>query len=72
MCRPLEPEDFRLQPMDDVSPPWWNLGHTSWFFVRNVLAPLGGRMEPEDAGYDYLLNSYYTSLGPRLARRSAV
>ena len=34
MCRPLDAEMFRIQTMDDVSPPWWNLGHTSWFFVR--------------------------------------
>jgi hypothetical protein len=40
MCEPLCPEEYRIQPMAEVSPPWWNLGHTSWFFVRNVLARL--------------------------------
>jgi ergothioneine biosynthesis protein EgtB len=68
MCCSLRPEDFRVQPMDDVSPPWWNLGHTSWFFARNALAAFGGEMAPEDAAYDYALNSYYASLGPRLPR----
>jgi ergothioneine biosynthesis protein EgtB len=68
MCQPLAAEEYRLQPIEDVSPPWWNLGHTSWFFVRNVLAPFGGQMEPQDAEYDYLLNSYYQSLGKRLPR----
>jgi ergothioneine biosynthesis protein EgtB len=68
MCCSLLPEDFRAQPMEDVSPPWWNLGHTSWFFARNVLAAFGGEMAPEDAAYDYALNSYYASLGPRLPR----
>ncbi len=68
MCCSLRPEDFRVQPMDDVSPPWWNLGHTSWFFARNVLAEFGGEVEPEDAAYDYALNSYYASLGARLPR----
>lgn len=68
MCRPLAAEDYRLQPMEDVSPPWWNLGHTSWFFVRNLLEPFGGARQPEDAQYDFVLNSYYTALGPRLAR----
>jgi ergothioneine biosynthesis protein EgtB len=74
MCRPLAPEDYRLQPMEDVSPPWWNLGHTSWFFVRNVLEPFGGPIERQDAEYDYLLNSYYASLGDRLprARRGSI
>jgi ergothioneine biosynthesis protein EgtB len=68
MCAPLTPEEYRLQPVEEVSPPWWNLGHTSWFFARNVLAPLGGRRTAEDDAYDYLLNSYYASLGARLPR----
>src|SRR5438128_1776406 len=68
MCAPLSPEEYRLQPMEDVSPPWWNLGHTSWFFVRNILRPFGGPIEPEDEQYDYLLNSYYASLGDQLPR----
>ncbi len=68
MCRPLAAEAFRVQPVEEVSPPWWNLGHTSWFFVRNVLEPLGGRSESEDAEFDYVLNSYYASLGSRIAR----
>jgi ergothioneine biosynthesis protein EgtB len=68
MCRGLEPTEYRLQPTDDVSPPWWNLGHTSWFFARNVLAQFGGERTPEDEAYDYLLNSYYASLGQRLPR----
>ena len=68
MCCSLHPEDFRVQPMEDVSPPWWNLGHTSWFFARNALAAFGGEVAPEDAAYDYTLNSYYASLGPRLPR----
>ena len=33
LCRPLRPEDYRIQSMPDVSPPWWNLGHTTWFFA---------------------------------------
>jgi ergothioneine biosynthesis protein EgtB len=68
MCRPLAPEAYRVQPVEEVSPPWWNLGHTSWFFVRNVLEPLGGRSAAEDADFDYVLNSYYASLGERIAR----
>ncbi|MBV8200032.1 MAG: ergothioneine biosynthesis protein EgtB [Acidobacteria bacterium] len=67
LCRPLEPEDFRIQSMPDVSPPWWNLGHTSWFFAKNILEPFG-RYRADDARLEYALNSYYESLGPRLAR----
>jgi ergothioneine biosynthesis protein EgtB len=67
LCRPLKAEDFRIQSMPDVSPPWWNLGHTSWFFAKNVLEPFG-RYRADDARLEYALNSYYESLGPRLAR----
>ena len=67
LCRPLKAEDFRIQSMPDVSPPWWNLGHTSWFFAKNVLEPFG-RYRAADARLEYALNSYYESLGPRLAR----
>ena len=68
MCEPLCPEEYRIQPTAEVSPPWWNLGHTSWFFVRNVLEPFGGEMLSEDRTLDGVLNSYYVGLGPRWAR----
>lgn len=67
LCEPLSPEVFRLQPMADVSPPWWNLGHTSWFFAQNILASYG-KATKEDKLYDYLLNSYYETFGERIAR----
>lgn len=31
ICKPLEIEDFVVQPIVDVSPPKWHLGHTTWF-----------------------------------------
>lgn len=67
LCRPLKAEDFRIQSMPDVSPPWWNLGHTTWFFAKNVLERCG-RYRPSDARLEYVLNSYYESLGPRIPR----
>jgi ergothioneine biosynthesis protein EgtB len=67
LCRPLRAEDYRVQSMPDVSPPWWNLGHTTWFFAKNVLEPWG-RYTAADARLEFALNSYYESLGPRLAR----
>jgi ergothioneine biosynthesis protein EgtB len=67
LCRPLRAEDYRVQSMPDVSPPWWNLGHTTWFFAKNLLEPWG-RYTAADARLEYALNSYYESLGPRLAR----
>lgn len=67
LCRPLKPEDYRIQSMPDVSPPWWNLGHTTWFFAKNVLEPFGLYAEG-DARLEFVLNSYYESLGPRIRR----
>ncbi len=72
LCTPLAPEDFRIQTMPDVSPPWWNLGHTSWFFAKNLLEPMAGfEMDP---GLEFVLNSYYEVHGERLerARRGSV
>jgi ergothioneine biosynthesis protein EgtB len=67
LCRPLHTEDYRIQSMPDVSPPWWNLGHTTWFFARNILEPFG-LYSPEDARLEFVMNSYYESLGPRISR----
>jgi ergothioneine biosynthesis protein EgtB len=67
LCRPLHPEDYRIQSMPDVSPPWWNLGHTTWFFAKNILEPFG-RYRREDARLEFVMNSYYESLGPRIRR----
>ena len=53
--------------MPDVSPPWWNLGHTTWFFAKNILEPFG-LYSPEDAKLEFVMNSYYESLGPRIRR----
>ncbi len=73
----LSPDEFRVQSMTDVSPPYWTLGHTSWFFVANALRPFGRRALAWDTaspGFDYTFNSYYEGLGPRLprAQRGAV
>ena len=37
LCKPLEIEDYVVQPTLDVSPPKWHLGHTTWFFEQFVL-----------------------------------
>ncbi|MFL6235388.1 MAG: ergothioneine biosynthesis protein EgtB [Thermoanaerobaculia bacterium] len=67
LCRPLHPEDYRIQSMPDVSPPWWNLGHTTWFFAKNILEPFG-LYSQADARLEFVMNSYYESLGPRIRR----
>ncbi len=68
MCEGLQPEEYRIQPFTDASPSWWNLGHTSWFYVKNLLEPFDGQRDPLDAELQYLLNSYYVALGERLPR----
>ncbi len=67
LMAPLTAEDFRAQPIEEVSPPYWNLGHTSWFFAANLLRRFERMPQGFDA-LDYALNSYYEGLGPRLAR----
>lgn len=67
LCSPLETEDYVVQPMADISPPKWHLGHTTWFFERMVLSEVPG-YQPFHTQYDLLFNSYYNSLGPRWAR----
>ena len=67
LCAPLPQEAFRIQSMADVSPPWWNLGHTSWFFARNILHKYDAYNELDER-YDYVLNSYYETFGQRIPR----
>jgi ergothioneine biosynthesis protein EgtB len=52
--------------MPDASPAKWHLAHTSWFFDRFVLQPLG--LPAVRAEYDYLFNSYYDAVGERHPR----
>jgi hypothetical protein len=37
LCKPLAVEDFVAQPVADVSPPKWHLGHSTWFYEALVL-----------------------------------
>jgi len=63
----LSAEDQGAQSMADASPVKWHLAHTSWFFEQILLRPRAG-YRPVDPAYDVLFNSYYESLGPRVAR----
>ena len=67
LTEPLRAEDYRIQSMPDVSPPWWNLGHTTWFFAKNILEPYRGYTFP-NPHFEYVLNSYYEKHGQRLPR----
>ena len=39
ICDPLKIEYYVVQPIEDVSPPKWHLGHTTWFFDVLILEP---------------------------------
>ncbi|SOD95454.1 ergothioneine biosynthesis protein EgtB [Spirosoma fluviale] len=68
ICRGLETEDYVVQPVVDVSPPKWHLGHTTWFWETFVLKPNapGYRIFHED--FSYVFNSYYETVGKRVLR----
>ncbi len=68
LCRPLATEDYVVQPIDDVSPPKWHIGHTSWFFERVILQEHVPDFEVHHPQYPYIFNSYYESLGERVMR----
>ncbi|HEY3662393.1 MAG TPA: ergothioneine biosynthesis protein EgtB [Chthoniobacterales bacterium] len=63
LCATLEPEDYVVQSMPDVSPTKWHLSHTSWFFETFILKVWMPGYKPEVPEYAYLFNSYYNAAG---------
>ena len=70
LCRTLQPEDFVVQSMADVSPAKWHLAHVSWFFEQFVLVPYLEGYRPFNPDFHYLFNSYYYSAGDMHSRPS--
>jgi ergothioneine biosynthesis protein EgtB len=68
ICAPLEKEDYVVQPIVDVSPPKWHLGHTAWFFETFVLKPFLPAYQEFDPQYNFVFNSYYETVGARVVR----
>lgn len=68
LCRGLQPEDYVVQPVVDVSPPKWHLGHTSWFFEHFILKNHLPEYRVFDQEYEFVFNSYYESIGARVLR----
>src|ERR1700748_1496816 len=68
ICRPLQTEDYVVQPISDVSPPKWHLGHTSWFFETFILKPYFMGYQEFDPQYNFVFNSYYETVGTRVIR----
>jgi len=68
ICRPLKIEDYTIQPITDVSPPKWHLGHTSWFYEAVFLNELVRDYQPYHPKYAFIFNSYYEFFGDRIER----
>jgi ergothioneine biosynthesis protein EgtB len=68
ICKPLEIEDYVVQPIVDVSPPKWHLGHRTWFFEEFILKSFKDNYECFNDSYGFVFNSYYESFGKRVVR----
>lgn len=68
ICRPLKTEDYVVQPVADVSPPKWHLGHITWFFETFVLLPNLSGYQAYNPDYNFVFNSYYETVGVRVIR----
>ena len=68
ICKPLETEDFSVQPSEFVSPPKWHLAHTTWFFEQFVLSKYKKNYQVFNKDFSYLFNSYYNNIGERILR----
>ena len=67
-CAPLQTEDYVVQPIEDVSPPKWHLGHTTWFFEEFLLRKYVADYIPFNDDFSFVFNSYYESVGKRVIR----
>ena len=68
ICKPLAIEDYVVQPVPDVSPPKWHLGHTTWFFETFILVPNFAGYTVFNSQYNFVFNSYYETVGARVLR----
>ena len=68
ICLPLETEDYVVQPIADVSPPKWHLGHTTWFFEEFILKVYQPNYTVFKEDFSFVFNSYYETVGKRVIR----
>ena len=68
LIEPLSEADCQVQSMVEASPVKWNVAHTSWFFETFVLLPHLPGYRVFHPQYGFLFNSYYDSVGERVAR----
>jgi ergothioneine biosynthesis protein EgtB len=68
LCKPLSVADYSTQIDWFASPPKWHLAHTTWFFESFILEKYYKDYQPFNEKFSYLFNSYYISMGERLAQ----
>ncbi len=68
LCEHLAPEDHVVQSMPDVSPTKWHLAHVTWFFERFVLKEYLKTYDWFNEDFDFVLNSYFYTVGGMYAR----
>jgi ergothioneine biosynthesis protein EgtB len=68
ICRPLQTEDYVVQPTVEASPPKWHLGHTTWFFETFILKLYAAQYKEFHPDYNFVFNSYYETAGARVIR----
>jgi len=68
ICKPLQIEDYVVQPIPEVSPPKWHLGHTTWFFEEFILKHHAPGYTVFSSDFAFVFNSYYESIGKRVVR----
>ena len=68
LCKPLQIEDFGVQPMADASPPKWHLAHITWFFETFLLQKYAANYFSYHPSFEVLFNSYYNGVGDPFPR----
>lgn len=68
ICKPLQTEDYVVQPVVYVSPPKWHLAHTSWFFEEFILKKYKPDYKVFHKDFSYIFNSYYENVGRHILR----
>ena len=63
LCKHLEPEDYVVQSMSDVSPTKWHLAHVTWFLARFVLKEDLKTYDGFNEDFDFVLNPSFYKVG---------
>ncbi|MGZ3809608.1 MAG: ergothioneine biosynthesis protein EgtB [Bacteriovorax sp.] len=63
ICERLEVEDMVVQPIPEVSPLKWHLGHTTWLLEELLLNKYDPNYRFFNEHFRKIFNSYYKSIG---------